>query len=351
MQYFYAIDIMTERNITIHDLARMLGISASTVSRALNGHPSISKNTLERVQEAAKQHRYRHNRVASSLRLGRSRVIGVIIPSVRMSFFGSVVHGIEAVARRQGYNVLLFQSNERQEIEQEGIETLLQSNVDGILVSVSKGTQEYAHFEEVKKQQVPLILFDRVQESLGFPSVEIDDYRGAFLATTHLLDQGYQRIAYIAGPAHMEIFNNRLNGYTDALKARGRQVDERLIAHGEVSTESGRILASAMLENPVMPDAFAAVEDFTALGVLQAIRMKGIRRPGEIGVIGFANEAFSEYLTPSLSTVDQQTNEMGVQTARLFFDCLQAGWQTKPERVVLEPRLIIRESSINPNKR
>ncbi len=351
MPYFYAIDTMTERNITIHDLARILDISASTVSRALNGHPSISKRTLDRVLQAAKQHRYRHNRVASSLRLGRSRIIGVIIPSVRMSFFGSVVHGIEAVAREHGYNVLLFQSNEQQVFEQEGIETLLQSNVDGILVSVSKGTQEFTHFEEVRKKQVPLILFDRVRESLGFPSVEIDDYRGAFLATTHLLDQGYQRIAYIAGPPHMEIFNRRLQGYVDALKARNRQADERLIAYGEVSTESGRALAASMLESPDMPDAFVAVEDFTALGVLQAIRKKEIRRPGEVGVIGFANEAFSEYLTPSLSTVDQQTNTMGVQAARLFFERLQTGQQTKPERVVLEPRLIIRESSINPNKR
>lgn len=341
---------MTERSTTIHDLARMLNISASTVSRALNGHPAISTRTCERVMQAAKEHNYRHNRLASSLRLGRSKIIGVIIPSANINFFGSVVHGIEDIARKKGYSVLLFQSNEKQDYEQQGIETLLQSNVDGILASVAKETHDYAHFEEVKKRGIPLILFDRVVDHLDVPAVVVDDYKGSYLATSHLIEQGYRRIAYIAGPQHIEIFNKRLMGYRDALRDHNHPIKEDLIAYGEVSTESGRAITAHMLQSKLAPDAFAAVEDFTALGVLQVIRKNGGYVPGEIGVIGFANEAFSEYLTPSLSTVDQQTNAMGEQAAKLFFSGQQNENTENSKRIVLEPRLMIRGSSINPHK-
>ncbi|SEN24903.1 transcriptional regulator, LacI family [bacterium A37T11] len=343
---------MVDRNTTIHDLARMLQISASTVSRALNDHPAISAVTRERVREAAKACNYRHNRLASSLRLGRSKIIGVIIPSARISFFGSVVHGIENIARKKGYSVLLFQSNEKQDFEEQGIETLLQSNVDGILASVAMETRNYAHFEEVKKQHIPLIFFDRSVDHLNVPAVVIDDYKGSYMATNHLIIQGYQRIAYIGGPQHIEIFDKRLLGYLDAMKDHGRPVDNDLVAFGEISTDSGRIIATRMLENKQAPDAFATVEDFTALGVLQTVRQLSGYRPGSTGVIGFANEAFSEFLTPSLSTVDQQTNLMGEQAANLFFSGHQHPEQvnTNNQKIILEPRMIIRESSINPEK-
>lgn len=335
------------KKTTIHDIARELNTTAATVSRALNDHPSISKATKELVRKTATRLNYRQNKLASSLRSGRTHTIGVIIPSAEISFFGSVVHGIERVARSRGYSVLLFQSNEDPACEAEGIDTLLQSNVDGIIASVAKETTQYEHYREVKQRKIPLVLFDRVDDSLKVPSVVIDDHKGAFIATTHLLEQGYKRIAHISGQQHIKIFNDRLRGYADALRAAGRNVEDDLIAYGKVSIESGRECASRLLDHPKPPDAIVAVEDFTALGAMQAIKAKGLRLPQDIGLVGFANEAFSSYVTPSLSSVDQQTIKMGEEAANLFFSLCEdkENRLSSPDKIVLEPVLMVRESS------
>ena len=214
---------------TIEDIARELNITASTVSRALNGHSAISEATKLAVSRTAKRLNYRHNKIASSLRIGKTRIIGVIIPSAEINFFGSVVHGIEKIASENDYNVLLYQSNEQSDFEKKGVETFLRSRVDGVLASISKETTELSHYKEIKKRGVPLILFDRVNEELGVPLVVVDDYTGAFRATVHLIEQGCKRIAHIAGQQHVAIFKQRLEGYKDALVENGLPVDENLI--------------------------------------------------------------------------------------------------------------------------
>lgn len=336
-----------KKKTTIHDIARELNTTAATVSRALNDHPSISLATKELVRVTATRLNYRQNRLASSLRSGRTHTVGVIIPSAEISFFGSVVHGIERIARKHGYSVLLFQSNEDPDCEAEGIEALLQANVDGIIASVTKETTRFTHYQEVKQRRIPLVLFDRVNDSLEVPSVVIDDYKGAYLATQHLIEQGYQRIAHISGQQHIKIFNDRLRGYADALRASGLPVEDDLIAYGKVSVESGRQCADHLLNAAQPPDAIVAVEDFTALGAMQSIKQKGLLIPREMGLIGFANEAFSSYITPSLSTVDQQTIKMGEEAARLFMALGKKAENGHPllPKIVLEPVLLIRESS------
>src|SRR5215207_9575668 len=220
---------MAASKSTIQDIARELNITASTVSRALNGHEAISEATKQAVNKTAQKLKYRHNKIASSLRLGKTKIIGVIIPSAEINFFGSVVHGIEKVASENDYNVLLYQSNEQTDFEQKGIETFLRSRVEGVLASISKETTNLDHFREIKKRGVPLIFFDRVNEDLGVPSVVIDDYRGAFNATQHLIDQGCRRIAHIAGQQHVPIFKKRLKGYLDALRKNGLPLNKSLI--------------------------------------------------------------------------------------------------------------------------
>ncbi|MBE7178999.1 MAG: LacI family DNA-binding transcriptional regulator, partial [Mucilaginibacter polytrichastri] len=195
------------QKITIHDIARELNVTVSTVSRALNNHPAISQATKAAVKETAARLNYRQNKLASSLRSGKSHIIGVIIPSAEISFFGSVVHGIEKVANANGYNVLLFQSNELYEYEERGIETLIRSQVDGIIASIAKETTHLDHYLEIKKNNIPLIFFDRANSEFGVPTVTVDDYRGAFIATEHLIGQGYKRIAHISGQQHIRIFN------------------------------------------------------------------------------------------------------------------------------------------------
>jgi LacI family transcriptional regulator len=333
---------------TISDIARELNVTASTVSRALNGHPSISDATKKAVHRMAKKLDYQHNKIASSLRLGKSRIIGVIIPSAEINFFGSVVHGIEKVADEKDYNVLMFQSNEQAEHEIRGVHTFLRSRVDGILASLSKETTGLEHFRKIKKQGVPLVLFDRVSDQLQVPSVVIDDYKGAYKATEHLIQQGCRRIAHIGGPQHVTIFNTRLRGYLDALRTYDLPVLESRIIHGKVSIASGRACMRTLLSQHDKPDGVFAVEDFTALGAIQAIKESGLSIPDEIAVIGFANEAFGQYITPSLSTVDQQTIRMGEEAARLFFDWHSSGefYHMAPKKKVLEPVLIYRESSM-----
>ncbi|HUR11148.1 MAG TPA: LacI family DNA-binding transcriptional regulator [Flavitalea sp.] len=332
---------------TIRDIARHLNVTASTVSRALNDHPAISAGTKSAVRNEASRIHYRHNKIASSLRLGRSRIIGVIIPSAEINFFGSVVHGIEKVASEMDYNVLIYQSNELSDFEAKGIETFLRFRVDGVLASISKHTTDFSHYQEIRRRGVPLVLFDRVSSELKVPSVVIDDFLGAFIATTHLIEQGCKRIAHIAGQQHVSIFHQRLLGYKEALKNHNLPFDEQLICTGDVSIESGKKCMHQLLLMQDRPDGVFAVEDFTALGAMEALKEKNIKIPDDVAVIGFANEHFGKYITPSLSTIDQQTIRMGEEAAGLFFQLAGQNnfYNNKIVQRMLQPELIIRNSS------
>ncbi|RYY39136.1 MAG: LacI family transcriptional regulator [Chitinophagaceae bacterium] len=270
-----------------------------------------------------------------------------MIPSAEINFFGSVIHGIEKVATEQGYNVLIYQSNESEEWERRGVDTFLRSQVDGVLASIAKQTTDTAHWEALQKQGVPIVLFDRVNALLPVPSVSIDDRLGAYRATRHLAEQGYRHIAFIGGQPHVPIWQQRLQGYHDALADCGLKAAAAWVKHGDVSIESGAACMEALLQQKKKPDAVCCVEDFTALGALQVLRANGISVPHEVGLVGFANETFGAHITPSLTSIDQQTIRMGEEAARLFFE-LSANdrfYGADVRRLVLEPKLIIRESS------
>jgi LacI family transcriptional regulator len=334
--------------ITIQDIARALNTTAATVSRALNNHPAIKETTKKAVKEMAVRLNYQPNKIASSLRLGKSNIIGVIIPSAEINFFGSVVHGIERIANENNYNVLIYQSNETYEYEKKGVQAFLQSQVDGVLASISKESMNLDHYSEIKRRGVPLILFDRASDELGVSSVVVDDYAGAFEATKHLIEQGCRRIAHIGGQQHVNIFNQRLKGYIDALNTHHIPVNDDLIVYGKVSIESGRECMTKLLNSRIPPNGVFAVEDFTALGAMQVIKAAGVSMPDEIAIVGFANEAFGEYLTPSLSSVNQQTVTMGEEAAKLFFEGMRNGdtYKDKPKKKILKPELICRQSSM-----
>ncbi len=335
---------------TITDIARELNTTAATVSRALSNHPRISDETKKSVHLAATKLNYKRNRVASSLRLGKTHLIGVIIPSAEINFFGSVVHGIESIANLHGYNVVLYQSNESREYEEKGLETFLSARVDGILVSLAKGTMDYAHLEQIKKRGIPIVFFDRANDDLGIDSVVIDDYKGAYMATEHLISKGYKRIAHIAGPRHLKNFYDRINGYREALRDNNINIDRSLVYDGNVSIESGKEGAQYFLSLPDPPDAIFATEDFTALGVIKELKERNIRIPQDFGVIGFANEQFGEHITPTLSTVDQQTIQMGKSALSLLLDLIdkRGAAELQGQKIVLEPLLICRHSSDKP---
>jgi LacI family transcriptional regulator len=330
---------------TILDIAKELNITFSTVARALNDHPAISLATKKAVRETAVRLNYSQNKIASSLRSGRSKIVGVIVPNLHVSFFSSVVSGIENIMNANGYNVLLFQSNESKKHESKGIETFLQSRVDGIISSVTTETNEDT-YREIKSKNIPLIFFDRELIELNVSSVVIDDYRGGFIATEHLIKQGYNRILHITALQNIPIFKERLRGYIDALKHYNLPVHENLIIKGDFSLEFGKDVVKQTQAQGIKYDAIFALEDYTAMGAMQALKEAGIKIPEEIGVIGFANEAFGRLVSPALSTIDQQTNKMGEETAKLFLKQLKNESKVLvAERLVLEPILLIRESS------
>jgi len=332
---------------TIQDIARELNLTSATISRALHNNPRISEQTKRLVVDAAKRLDYRRNKIASSLRSGRTHTIGVIIPSAQMTFFGSVVHGIQSIANTSGYSILLYQSEESTDQEIKAIEAFLGARVDGILVSIAKGTTDFSHFTELKMRKMPLVFFDRTNDSLDIPSVVIDDYKGAYYATEHLIEQGYKNIAHVSGQQHLKVFHDRLLGYQDALKANDMQLNDDYVYQGNISIESGKNAVDYFLQLAVPPDAVFAVEDFTALGVLQRLKEYNIKVPENFGVIGFANESFGEYITPALSTVDQQTVQMGKDAFTMLVEMIENNDVAvdKSSRVVLEPVLFCRKSS------
>ncbi|WP_210489370.1 LacI family DNA-binding transcriptional regulator [Rufibacter aurantiacus] len=335
------------KKTTIHDIARELDVTFSTVARALNDHPAISAATKAAVLETAKRLNYQQNKLASSLRSGRTNVIGIIVPSLDTSFFSSVVHGIEKVMNENGYSMLLYQTGESLKQEQKGIETFLQARVDGIISSVSGEIEGREFYEQISKRQVPLLFFDRAINELPVPSVTINDYQAGFVATEHLIKEGYKHIAHFTSDQNLTIFKERFRGYRDALEKYDLSMNEDMICKGRLSLEFGKESVTRLLEKEKDFDAVFAAEDYTAMGALQVLLERGIKVPQQMGVMGFANEAFGAFVTPSLSTVDQQTIRMGEETAHLFLKLIgnKDFYGTTPERIVLDPILLPRRSS------
>jgi len=335
-----------KKRITINDIARELGITAATVSRALSNHPEISSVTKKKVKDLAAHMDYMPNKVASSLRSGTTKLIGVLIPTAEHSFFGSVIHGISNIASQKGYDVLIYQSNETEELEKKGIETFINARVDGILASIAKATTDFSHFTYAKEKNIPIAFFDRVKDDLEISSVSINDYQGAYLATESLINAGYKRIAHIAGPQNIKTFSDRISGYKAALANYHLPFEPYLLYSGNISIEAGRAGTKHFLSLVTQPDAIFAVEDFTALGVLKELKHRSIRVPEEFGVFGFCNDLFGEHITPTLSTVDQKTVTMGEEAFQLIYELiLNRGSDNRSVTRVLQPSLIIRESS------
>lgn len=335
-----------KKKVTIYDIARELKVTVSTVSRALNDSRSISVETKNQVRAMARQMNYSPNKLAASLKSGKTYTIGVIVPSARVQFFASVIHSIELALKTAGYGILLYQTNESLENEQQGVKTLLEAQVDGIIASLSLETSDdISHFEAVVKQGKALVLFDRTMENFHVPSVTLDDFRAGYLAAEHLIKKNFRKITFIAPPQKISIFKQRIEGFLAALKAYELPVDENSVRYGTLSIEGGRAEIKNMLSACPLPDAVIAGDDYTALGVLRQLKEEGVA-PGQVAVMGFANEVFSEFITPSLTTIEQQPHKMGAECARIFLSMIQKkNPYENPEKVVLEPILVEREST------
>jgi LacI family transcriptional regulator len=337
--------------VTIKDIARELGISPSTVSRALKDHPDISPETKRAVNELAEKLNYQPNIVALNLRQSKTNTIGVIIPEIVHFFFSTIIKGIDDVAYSAGYNVILAQSNESLEREKTDLKALFNSRVDGMLMSLSRETTNFEHIESILAKGVPVVFFDRVFNNPSLSTVVVDDYEGAKEATLHLIEQGCKRIAHIEGPPNLAISKQRLKGYEDALKQHKMPLsDELVVACPFGSIEEGRAATEKLLMLKTPPDGIFASNDPAAIGSMQAIKEKGLKIPKDVAVVGFSNWLFSSMLEPPLSSVDQPGFEMGQEAAKLLIRHIEMkeknDAEPPAETKVLKTRLIVRESSL-----
>ncbi len=333
-------------SVTIHDIARELKISASTVSRALNNNPRISQATKDRIRELALKMGYQPNIIASNLRNRKTNTIGIVVPLINRHFFSTFISGVEDVAFRAGYNVIISQSNDLLEKEKKIVHSLFSNQVDGLIASLSMQTNEFDHFELFIKKNIPLVFFDRVVPELKAHKIVVDDFAVGLKATQHLIDQGYKRIAHLAGPTVLNTYRARMEGYIEALRKNNLPVIEDLIIYNRLTRIDGQEAIRHLLSIKNPPDAVFCGNDTSALSMIVYLKKIGIKIPEEFGIIGFSNEPFSEVVTPSMSTLKQPAFEMGVKAAELLIGEIENKDGSKKYQTITMPtELIIRESS------
>lgn len=335
---------MKKRATTIHDIAKLLNITASTVSRALNDHPRISDATKKRVKEAAKELNYRPNTIAANLRMGKGNTIGVIVPVINRHFFANIIHGIESVMDPAGYNLIICSSNESLEKEARNLQTLISNRVSGIMVSISAETRNADHFESVFRAGIPVIQFDRAIDGVSAAVVN-DDFQGAYDTVKHLIEAGYRNIAHFAGPAYIVNYNRRLEGYKQALSDHNIPYREEFVFEGVISREKGRNTTEQIIDHYPSIDAIFAASDMSALGALLMLKKRGIPVPEKFGVCGYVNEPFGEYLDPSLTSTEQFGEQIGITAAKELLQCIDAEKKSDIHKLMIPPKLIIRKSS------
>lgn len=336
---------MKVKQVTIRDIAAKLDISTSTVSRALRGVSEINEQTRKAVLAVAKELHYQPNVIAQSLRKSETHIIGVVVPEISIHFFSTAISGIQDTAAEHGYNIMICQSNESSELEEAALKTLTSTRVDGLLISLTRETVNQAYLQEIHQLEIPIVLFDRVIDSLPVSQVTVDDHDGAFQAVGHLFANGCRRIAHLAGPATLNISRDRKQGYLDALEIFNLQRSEELIAVCPALKDSARSATRRLLELDPLPDAILAVNDPVAIEAALVLKENGLRIPEDIALIGFTNEPIGEFMTPSLTTVAQPAYEIGKVAMELFLEQINYPGVFKPKKRVLKTKLLLRDSS------
>lgn len=336
---------MRSNQITIKDIARELGISPSTVSRALKDHPDISIDTKNAVKELAKKLNYQPNAVALSLKHSKSFTIGVIIPETVHFFFSQVISGIEDVAYDSGYNMMICQSNELYEREKSNANMLYSNRVDGLLVSISKETRDFNHLKFFPQHNIPVVFFDRSTNDFPCDQIVIDDYDAAYKMTNYLIERGYRNLIHLAAPQHLDIGYNRRKGFENALVHNGMSFDENQIIFADKFESASAAIEKLIVEDK-LPDGIFAVNDLTALGALKALRKHNIKVPENVGLAGFGNGQNALLSDPALTTIEQNGCNMGRKAAEVLIHRIMNGMENfSPVKHVIETKLVVREST------
>jgi LacI family transcriptional regulator len=339
--------MIEKKKLTLKDIAKELGISVSTASRALKEHPDISKDTIRAVKEYAEAHHYVPNFLAVNFRKSRTFNIGLIVPELVHHFFSTVISGAIDEAKKCGYNVLVSQSNDLLKDEIVACRTMLASSVDGLLISISNETQEGEHLSEFLSEGKPVVQFDKITDNLDTPKVTVDDFEGAYQAVNQLISQGYRKIAHLRGRNKVKNANERFEGYRRALTDNDVEISDSWVKSCvAISEKEGYDFAKELMESANPPDAFFCITDLVALGVINYLKKSGYKIPNQIGVMGFSNWKLAEVVSPGLSSVDQHGYEMGIKSMKLLIELIQNHDLENHDEIQLKTKLIVRESSL-----
>lgn len=334
--------------VTIKDIAKALGLSTSTVSRALRDSYEISPETKKLVLECAEKLNYRPNPIALSLKERKTRSIGVVVCEIANSFFSQIINGIESVAYDRGYNVIISQSHESYDREVVDLQFLSSRGVDGVLVSVSTETSDYEHISNLHSKGLPIVLFDRIAPGINTHTIIIDNFKGSYEATEHLIHNGYKKIAALCPSEFLSISSERLAGYKEALGANDLKVNNDYIKHcfygGMVFSEIEEAINQLMtLKDP--PEAIVTLSDKLTLGALKTFKRRGLKIPDDIALVGFSNADIAEITDPALTFVRQPAFEMGKAATELLLQLIESKRPvTEFEKRILSPEFIVMES-------
>lgn len=341
-----------EKEITIYDIAKQLGVSAATVSRALNDSSSVNATTRTKINALAEKLGYRHNHFASSLRLQKTHTIGVILHELNSYFITSVLSGIEKVAREAKYNLIIVHSAENASIEAANARNLFHKRVDGVIASLSFDTENLSAFKQFQSKKIPVVFFDRVFENSEGVKVIINNFQAGYDATTHLIQQGCKRIAHVTSSLKRNVYSERLRGYKQAMQENNFKFDEKLLIVEGFKEQDAIRVAKRILAMKTLPDGIFITNDFCAAVVMQLLKDEGIRIPEDIAIVGFNNDIIGKVINPKLTTINYPGFEMGQVAASSLINHLKGLWDMNlTNTLVIKSELIIRESSLKKSKK
>jgi LacI family transcriptional regulator len=338
-----------KKEITIYDIARELNISASTVSRGLRNSTSIRKDTRRKILSKARELGYQHNTFASSLRKQRTSTIGLVLPRLDSYFQSTVISGIEKVAKKRGYNLIISQSEETMAKEVTCLSTMYNSRVDGLLFSLAYDTDNLDHLDMFINKGIPVVFFDRVSEHPDYINIVIDNFKAGHEVTEHLIKQGCKRILHMGGNLKRNVYRDRFNGYKKALKDNGIVFNPKHVFIGMMNQQAADDVVDNMFGMKNLPDGVFASNDTTAVQIICRLKEAGIRVPQDVCVAGFNNIPISNVIDPNLTTVNYPGQEMGEVAASTLIDILQNSNTVKLNTIVLKHELILRSSTARLN--
>ncbi len=332
-----------QHRTSLKDLAKELGVSIATVSRALHSSPEIGRDMQQRVKELAKKLNYRPNPFAQSLRKDAPKIIGVVVPNLVTHYYAAVLDGIEDEANRVGYSIISANSHESFEDEMRAIDNFVGLHVEGIIACLAQTTRDYSHYEEIADMGIPLVFFGRTCLTDRFSSVKANGDEAAQMATQHLIDTGSRRIAFIGGPNHLDMVTRRKHGYLEALRDNRLEIDRELVVCDKIDYNVALASTEKLLEKENRPDAILAFNDIITFAAFTAIKNKGLRIPEDVALIGFTDDVHAAYVTPKMSVIQDQSHKMGVTACQLLLKNI-AG-DTKVYKEIVPQQLKIRETS------